>query len=113
VHDPPVLIFDEPTSGLDVLVARSLRRRIVELKEQGKTIVFSSHDMSEVAKLCSRVGIIHRGRLQALGAPEELLERYEQSDLEELFFHLVERADRAHDRRARAEEGLEPEPQVN
>jgi sodium transport system ATP-binding protein len=95
VHDPPVLIFDEPTSGLDVLVARSLRHRIIELKDQGKTIVFSSHDMNEVAKLCSRVGIIHRGRMQALGSPEELLDRFGQPDLEELFFHLVERADRA------------------
>jgi sodium transport system ATP-binding protein len=95
VHDPPVLIFDEPTSGLDVLVARSLRRLIAELRDRGKTIVFSSHDMGEVAKLCQRVAIIHRGCLQAEGTPTELLERYGQPDLEELFFHLVERADAA------------------
>jgi sodium transport system ATP-binding protein len=92
IHDPPVLIFDEPTSGLDVLVARSLRQRILELRDQGKTIIFSSHDMSEVAKLCTRVAIIHKGRLRALGRPAELLERYGQPDLEELFFFLV-RAD--------------------
>ncbi len=89
IHDPPVLIFDEPTSGLDVLVARSLRQRILELRDQGKTIVFSSHDMNEVAKLCARVGIIHKGRLRALGEPAELLDRFGQPDLEELFFHLV------------------------
>jgi sodium transport system ATP-binding protein len=89
IHDPPVLIFDEPTSGLDVLVARSLRQRILELRDQGKTIVFSSHDMNEVAKLCSRVGIIHKGRLRALGPPAELLDQFGQPDLEELFFHLV------------------------
>jgi sodium transport system ATP-binding protein len=94
VHDPPVLIFDEPTSGLDVLVARSLRARIAELREAGKTILFSSHDMGEVGKLCDRVAIIHRGRLRAQGAPAALLAQFEQPDLEELFFHLVELADR-------------------
>jgi sodium transport system ATP-binding protein len=95
VHDPPVLIFDEPTSGLDVLVARALRQRIAELREMGKTIIFSTHHMHEVEKLCDRVAIIHKGRLQAEGAPAELLRRFGQPDLEELFFHLVERASAA------------------
>ena len=93
VHDPPVLIFDEPTSGLDVLVARVVLQKIAELRDQGKTIVFSTHAMHEVEKLCSRVAIIHKGRVQAEGEPAELLERFGQPDLEELFFHLVERAD--------------------
>ncbi|MBX6316581.1 MAG: ATP-binding cassette domain-containing protein [Isosphaeraceae bacterium] len=93
VHDPPVLIFDEPTSGLDVLVARAVLQKIAELRDQGKTILFSTHAMHEVEKLCHRVAIIHRGRLQALGTPAELLEQYGQPDLEELFFHLIERAE--------------------
>jgi sodium transport system ATP-binding protein len=93
IHDPPVLIFDEPTSGLDVMVARLVLRKIVELRDQGKTILFSTHAMHEVEKLCSRVAIIHRGRVQAEGTPAELLERHEQADLEELFFHLVEVAE--------------------
>jgi len=93
VHDPPVLIFDEPTSGLDVLVARVVLRKIAELRDQGKTIIFSTHSMHEVAKLCSRVAIIHKGRVQADGDPQALLEEFGQTDLEELFFHLVERAD--------------------
>jgi sodium transport system ATP-binding protein len=93
VHDPPVLIFDEPTSGLDVMVARSLLKRIAELRDLGKTILFSTHAMHEVAKLCSRVAVIHRGSVQAEGEPAELLDRYGQPDLEELFFHLVEKAD--------------------
>ncbi len=50
VHDPPVLIFDEPTSGLDVLVARAVLQKIIELKDRGKTIVFSTHSMHEVRK---------------------------------------------------------------
>ncbi len=93
VHDPPVLIFDEPTSGLDVLVARVVLQKIAELRDQGKTIVFSTHSMHEVEKLCSRVAIIHRGRVQVEGEPRELLERFGQPDLEELFFHLVALAD--------------------
>ncbi len=93
VHDPPVLIFDEPTSGLDVLVARVVLQKVAELRDQGKTILFSTHNMHEVAKLCSRVAIIHKGRVQAEGEPAELLERFDRPDLEELFFALVERAE--------------------
>jgi sodium transport system ATP-binding protein len=95
VHDPPVLIFDEPTSGLDVMVARSMRQIITELRERHKTILFSSHDMAEVHKLCDCVAIIHQGRLQALGRPAELLERFGQADLEDLFFYLVDRSERS------------------
>jgi sodium transport system ATP-binding protein len=93
VHDPPVLIFDEPTSGLDVLVARAVLQNILELRDRGKTIVFSTHSMHEVEKLCSRVAIIHKGRVQAEGAPHELLDQFDQPNLEELFFYLVERAE--------------------
>ena len=93
VHDPPVLIFDEPTSGLDVLVARAVLQNILELRDRGKTILFSTHSMHEVEKLCSRVAIIHKGRLQADGAPHELLDQFDQPNLEELFFFLVERAE--------------------
>jgi sodium transport system ATP-binding protein len=95
VHDPPVLIFDEPTSGLDVLVARAVLQKIAELRDQGKTIVFSTHSMHEVEKLCSRVAIIHKGKVQAEGEPQELLVRFDQPNLEELFFHLVEHAQQA------------------
>ncbi len=93
VHDPPVLIFDEPTAGLDVLVARAVLRTIAELRDRGKTILFSTHAMHEVEKLCSRVAIIHKGRVQDEGEPLELLEKHGQPDLEELFFHLVEKAE--------------------
>jgi sodium transport system ATP-binding protein len=92
VHDPPVLIFDEPTSGLDVLVARNVLNKIAELRDRGKTVLFSTHSMHEVEKLCSRVAIIHKGRVQAEGEPHALLERYGLPNLEELFFHLVENA---------------------
>ncbi len=93
VHDPPVLIFDEPTSGLDVLVAREVIKTIEKLKEQQKCIIFSTHIMREVEKLCDRVGIIHRGEILALGSLRELEERHGQPDMEELFFELIQRHD--------------------
>lgn len=96
IHDPPVLIFDEPTSGLDVLVARNVLQKIAELRDQGKTIVFSTHSMHEVEKLCSQVAIIHKGRVQAEGEPKQLLARFDQPNLEELFFYLVEHARESH-----------------
>lgn len=89
VHDPPVLIFDEPTSGLDVLVARAVLKTIELLKDQGKCIIFSTHIMREVEKLCDRLGVIHRGRILALGKLDELAEEYRQPDVEELFFDLI------------------------
>jgi sodium transport system ATP-binding protein len=81
-------------SGLDGPGARAVLQNILELRDRGKTIVFSTHSMHEVEKLCSRVAIIHRGRVQAEGAPPELLDQFDQPDLEELFFYLVERADK-------------------
>jgi len=89
VHNPPVLIFDEPTSGLDVLVQRAVLNNIAELKKQGKTILFSSHNMNEVKKLCDRVAIMAHGRVAAIGTLEELRVQYQQDDIEELFFSLV------------------------
>lgn len=90
-HDPPVLIFDEPTVGLDVINALEMVRIIRALRDEGKTILFSSHIMSEVEKLCDRIGIIHRGRLLALGTLEELRSLTGQHYLEDIFVHYVTR----------------------
>lgn len=89
VHDPPVVIFDEATAGLDVLAARALLEIVAELRDQGKCVVFSTHIMREVEKLCDRVAIIHRGHVLAEGTLEELRQRHEEHDLEELFFQLI------------------------
>src|SRR5262249_19873017 len=67
IPDPPVLIFDEPTLGLDVLVARAVLDSIERLKEMGKCVLFSTHIMREVERLCDRVAVISRGRIQACG----------------------------------------------
>lgn len=93
VHDPPVLIFDEPTSGLDVLVARALLNTVAELRDQGKCIVFSTHIMREVERLCDRIAIMHRGHILAEGTHEELSDIHNEPDLEELFFQLISRHD--------------------
>jgi sodium transport system ATP-binding protein len=89
VHDPPVLIFDEPTAGLDVLVARAVMQSIEALRDTGKCVLFSTHIMREVEKLCDRVAVLSRGRIQACGTLAQLREYYRQDDLEELFFRLV------------------------
>lgn len=93
IHDPPVMIFDEPTSGLDVLVARALLKTIASLKALGKCIIFSTHVMREVEKLCDRVAIIHKGRILAEGAVGELERRFGQPDMEELFFDLISKSE--------------------
>jgi sodium transport system ATP-binding protein len=91
VHDPPVLIFDEATTGLDVLVARALLDVVMELRDQGKCIVFSTHIMREAERLCDRIAIMHRGQILAEGTLDELRDQHDQRDLEELFFHLIKR----------------------
>jgi sodium transport system ATP-binding protein len=89
IHDPPVLIFDEATVGLDVLVGRSLLGIIAQPRDQGKCIIFSTHIMREVERLCDRVAIMSRGRMLAEGTLPELQETHGEEDLEELFFKLL------------------------
>ena len=93
VHDPPVLIFDEPTAGLDVLVARAVLRTVADLRDAGKCVIFSTHIMREVEKLCDRVAVIHRGRILDQGPLAELAVRHGEPDTEELFFKLIEEDD--------------------
>ena len=89
VHDPSVLVFDEPTVGLDVMAARAIVRCVRRCRDQGRTVVYSTHVMSEVEKLCDIVGIIHHGRLVAEGTLAQLQERYGERDMEEIFVKAV------------------------
>ena len=93
IHDPPVIIFDEPTSGLDVLVARSVLEAVEALRDNGKCIIFSTHIMSEVEKLCERIAILHRGRILADGVVSDLVAGHDQPGVEELFFTLIRQHD--------------------
>ena len=89
IHDPPVLIFDEATSGLDILSAREVLYTVEQVREQGKCVIFSSHIMTEVQRLCDRIAIMNRGTILAEGTIEKLTEIYQEDDLEELFFQLI------------------------
>lgn len=89
VHDPPVMIFDEPTVGLDVLAQRSILDFVRECRDRDKTVIFSTHVMTEAEKLCDRLGIIHDGRIVAEGTVAELKTVHGMDDLEDLFVHVV------------------------
>jgi sodium transport system ATP-binding protein len=89
VHDPAVLIFDEPTIGLDVMTARNIVRFVRDCRARGKTVIYSTHVMSEVEKLCDVIGIIHQGRLVAEGSLAQLRLRFGEQDLEEIFIRAI------------------------
>lgn len=89
IHDPAVMIFDEPTLGLDVMTARSIVQFVRECKERGKTVIYSTHMMNEVEKLCDTIGVIHGGRLLAEGSLAELRTLHGENDMEEIFVKLV------------------------
>jgi sodium transport system ATP-binding protein len=89
VHDPPVMIFDEPTTGLDVMTARTIITFISDCRDRGKAIIFSTHIMSEVDRLCDRIGIIHDGKLLADSTVPELRAKYAEHNLEEIIVKVV------------------------
>jgi len=83
VHNPTIIILDEPMSGLDPLGRTLVSKIILELKEQGKTVFFSSHILSDVERLCDRIAIIHKGRLRFLDSIKNIVSKYkEQKDVE-------------------------------
>ncbi len=93
VHDPPVLILDEPCANLDVLVARGVHEFIRAARAAGRTVILSTHDMSEAERLCDRIAVIHRGRLCAAGTVGEIRTAADDApDLETAFFRLVDGA---------------------
>ncbi len=72
ISDPDIVFLDEPTSGLDVISARIIRSLLLELKKQGKTVVLTTHNINEAGMLCDRIAIMNKGKIVALGTPEEL-----------------------------------------
>jgi sodium transport system ATP-binding protein len=89
VHDPQVILLDEPTTGLDVSAASVFRRLINSLKAEGKTILFSSHNMGEIEKLCDRLIIMHKGRLIFEGTVSTLRKTYGLEDLDDIFIRAI------------------------
>ncbi len=89
IHDPPAMIFDEPTTGLDVISSRTIVEFIRQCRKEGKTVIFSTHIMSEARRLCDKVGIIHKGKMYADGTIDEILTQAGCDNLEDAFIKIV------------------------
>jgi len=88
INDPDLLILDEPTSGLDPLGRMKVREIIQRLKNEGKTVFFSSHELGEVETVCDRVAIIHQGELKVEGRVADLIQEHE-TNLEQIFLRII------------------------
>ena len=91
IHNPHIAFLDEPTVAMDPQSRHAVWDFIRELREKGTTIILTTHYMEEAEELCDRVGIIDYGSLIALGSPQQLKEKYEVKDLEEVFIELTGR----------------------
>lgn len=87
-HNPEIIIFDEPTNGLDVITAKTVIDFLLELREEGKTIVVSSHIFSLIDKICDRAAIIINGKIVAYDTVEKIKDG---KDLEDRFFEIYEK----------------------
>src|SRR5260221_1507737 len=88
INNPDLLILDEPTSGLDPLGRMKVREIIERLKNEGKTVFFSSHELGEVETVCDRVAIIHQGDLKVEGRVADLIQEHE-TNLEQIFLKII------------------------
>ena len=89
IHDPEVVVFDEPTSGLDVITAENIIKLINDCKQNNKTVIFSSHIMSEVDLLCDRLAIIHKGEICYKGTMAEFRSQSKASNLTSEFIRII------------------------
>ena len=87
IHEPPVFIFDEPTSGLDVISARAVLDFVKQCKEDGRTILYSSHSMYETEEICDKIAIIHDGRILMTDSIKHIQKEY--GSLEKAFITIV------------------------
>ena len=88
INNPDLLILDEPTSGLDPPGRMKVREIIQRLKTEGRTVLFSSHELGEVETVCDRVAIIHLGELKVVGRVADLVKEH-QMDLERIFLKII------------------------
>jgi sodium transport system ATP-binding protein len=89
VHEPPVMIFDEPTSGLDVMTSQTIMGFIEECRSENLTVVFSTHIMSEVERLCDHVSVVHKGIVAAEGSVSALRDQTGEDSMESAFLKIV------------------------
>jgi ABC-2 type transport system ATP-binding protein len=95
LHDPQIYILDEPMSGLDPLGRRMITEVILDLRKEGKTVFFSSHILSDVERLCDRIGILHKGELLFSGTVQEVAQN--DTSLENAFVRVIEEHERPKD----------------
>jgi len=88
INNPDLLILDEPTSGLDPLGRMKVREIIQRLKNEGKTVFFSSHELGEVETVCDRIAIIHQGELKVIGRVDEI-RKPRHANLEQAFLEII------------------------
>ncbi|MEO7298550.1 MAG: ABC transporter ATP-binding protein [Verrucomicrobiota bacterium] len=88
INNPDLLILDEPTSGLDPVGRMKVREIIQRLKNEGKTVFFSSHELGEVETVCDRVAIMNEGKLKVAGRVHDLVEQYKMN-LEQIFLKVI------------------------
>jgi lipooligosaccharide transport system ATP-binding protein len=103
VNDPEILMLDEPTTGLDPQARHILWDRLFRLKEQGVTLIVTTHFMDEAEQLCSRLIVMDRGRIMAEGSPQELIRRHSTREVLEVRFGSARNADTADSLRDLAE----------
>ena len=99
-HGPDILLLDEPTAGLDVTSARTVRKLVGQLRDEGGTVIYSTHNLAEAQQVCDRIVIVHNGTIRADGSPHELLKLTTKDSLEEAYVSLT--SDKA---RLRSEDG--------
>ena len=90
INNPDLLVLDEPTSGLDPIGRMKVREIILRLKNEGKTVFFSSHELGEVETVCDRVAILNQGELRAEGRVDDLLRKYQCNNLEQFFLNIID-----------------------
>lgn len=89
-HGPSILLLDEPTAGLDITSARTVRALVRQLRDEGGTVIYSTHHLSEAEQVCDRIVIIHNGELRADGSPSKLLESTTTHSLEDAYVSLTQ-----------------------
>ena len=88
-HGPDILLLDEPTAGLDVTSARTVRKLVSKLRDEGGTVIYSTHYLAEAQQVCDRIVIVHNGTIRADGSPNELLNLTNKTTLEEAYVSLT------------------------
>ncbi|MBN2064582.1 MAG: ATP-binding cassette domain-containing protein [Sedimentisphaerales bacterium] len=89
IHDPKILILDEPTLGLDIMSSQAILDFIRNARQQGRTVIFSTHYMTEAEMLCDRIGLINNGELLTIGTRQALYQQTGKDNLQEAFLSLI------------------------